>query len=256
MERREFIAGACAASLGLATAATAENKNERDYFELRQYVIESEEQKNLLDVFMRDAAMPAYKRLGIGPVGVFYPMEDLGPAYVLIRHASLESFAGATQKLLADAEFMAKGSAFLDADASKPAYKRMEVWLMVGFAGMARLERPVENEGRVFQLRMYESSSVKAGQKKIEMFNKSEIDIFRKTGLNPVFFGENLTGSKMPNLTYMLGFSDMEENKKSWGQFMRDPDWRALRAMPEYADSKIVSNITNIMLRPADYSQI
>jgi hypothetical protein len=49
------------------------------------------------------------------------------------------------------------------------------------------------------------------------MFNEGgEIAIFRRTGLAPVFFGEALVGSKIPNLTYMLGFDDMEALEKGW----------------------------------------
>ena len=76
--------------------------------------------------------------------------------------------------------------------------------------------------GRVFQLRTYESPSAKTGLKKIEMFNDAgEIRIFREVGLNPVFFGQTLIGSKMPNLTYMLGFKSMDEQKAAWGRLAR-----------------------------------
>jgi hypothetical protein len=90
------------------------------------------------------------------------------------------------------------------------------------------------------------------------MFNVGEIAIFRKTGLHPVFFGETLAGTKMPNLTYMLVFKDMEESKANWKRFSADPDWKALRSDPEYADKAVLrkGGITNLYLRPADYSQI
>jgi NIPSNAP protein len=88
------------------------------------------------------------------------------------------------------------------------------------------------------------------------MFNTAEIDIFRKTGLNPVFFGETLTGDKMPNLTYMLVFNNMDERQANWKRFGGSPEWKALRAIPEYADKKILCGITNLYLKPADYSQI
>ena len=129
---------------------------------------------------------------------------------------------------------------------------------MVAFKGIPKLERPIAaTDERIFQLRIYESPSVVKGQKKIEMFNDAgEIAIFRKTGLNPVFFGETLAGGKMPNLTYMLCFHSDEERKANWKQFVNHPEWLALRAMPEYADKEILCGITNLMLKPAAYSQI
>ena len=260
LNRREFMAMSGvtgAASLGgLAGARGAEAADARDYYELREYQIETEEQKKAFGAFMGDTAIPALNRIGISPVGIFQPPDEISPIYVLLRHRSIESLATATQKLLADEEFLSKGATFLDAPSSSPAYARVESSLMVAFTGMPRLETPAKSESRVFQLRTYESPSIKTGQKKIEMFNTAEVDIFRKTGLNPVFFGETLVGSKMPNLTYMLAFDSMEEQKAAWKRFGSDPDWKKLSAKPEYANDKILCGITNLPLRPADCSQI
>ncbi len=228
------------------------------YYELRRYEIETEEQKAGFDKFASEAALPAWNRLAIAPVGVFYPDAGLSPIYVLLPHMSFASFATLTPMLSEDQEFLEKGGDFLNAPTSRPAYKSLEVQLMVAFEGMPVLERPIEAPERVFQLRIYESPSVKTGQKKIEMFNTAEIAIFRKVGLHPVFFGETLAGTKMPNLTYMLVFTDMDESKANWKKFRDDPGWQKLRAIPEYADKAILrpKGITNLYLKPASYSQI
>jgi len=230
----------------------------RQYYELRKYEIETEQQKSGFDRFVADAAIPALNRLGIGPVGVFCPQEGISPIYVLMPHGSIESVNTLMERLMEDSEFLAKGSDFIDAPAGAPAYKNLEVSLHRAFEGMPRLERPTDAPGRIFQLRIYESPSEKTGLKKIEMFNTAEIAIFRKVGLHPVFFGQTLAGAKMPNLTYMLGFKDMEESRAAWKAFGGDPDWQRLRAMPEYADKAILreKGITNIYLKPASYSQI
>jgi hypothetical protein len=54
----------------------------------------------------------------------------------------------------------------------------------------------------------------------------------------------------------MLGFEDADAQKAAWGKFGRHPEWQKLRAMPEYADSRIIRGITNLVLKPAAYSQI
>jgi len=176
--------------------------------------------------------------------------------YVMLRHSSLWTFATATQRLLADEEFVKAGGAFLDSPATDPAYTRVESSLLMAFEGMAKVEVPTKKDSRVFQLRIYESPSVKTGQKKIEMFNVGELAVFREVGLNPVFFGEAIAGELMPNLTYMLGFDDDDTRKAAWKKFGGHPEWKRLKAMPEYADKKILSNITNIPLKPALYSQV
>jgi hypothetical protein len=160
-------------------------------------------------------------------------------------------------RLAADAEFLAKGADFINAPASAPAFKRMESSLLLAFQGMPHIETPVQTPGRVFHLRTYESPSVKTGLKKIEMFNDAgEIKIFREVGLNPVFFGQTLIGTKMPNLTYMLVFKDAAEHKAAWGKFGAHPEWRRLKGMPEYSDKEILCGITDVPLIAADYSQV
>jgi hypothetical protein len=52
----------------------------------------------------------------------------------------------------------------------------------------------------------------------------------------------------------MLGFDDMDTKEKSWDRFSNDPGWKKLKANTYYKDT--VSNITNILLRPASCSQI
>jgi hypothetical protein len=125
--------------------------------------------------------------------------------------------------------------------------------------GMPKLEVPAtaaDKKPRIFELRTYESHSKKANKKKIEMFNNGEIAIFRRTGLQPVFFGETLIGAKLPNLTYMLTFENMPAHDKNWGAFGSDPEWKKLSATPGYTDPEIVTNISNVFLRPTAYSQV
>ena len=44
---------------------------------------------------------------------------------------------------------------------------------------------------------------------------------FYETGLHPVFFGETIIGEKLPQLTYMLTFKDMEERDANWKKVCR-----------------------------------
>lgn len=259
MNRRTFMAlsAAGAASLSaLSGYAEAEPGAARDYYELRQYHVETEEQAKGVMTFLGEAMIPALNRLGVHPAGVFQPADGFSPVYLLLRYASLDVFSSLNQKLLADPEYTAKGAAFLDAPAAAPAYKRVESALLLAFAGMPHLDTPAKSPDRVLQLRIYESPSVKTGQKKIEMFNTAEIGIFRRTGLNAVFFGETLAGGKMPNLTYMLAFENMEDQQAAWDRFRADPEWLKLRAMPEYDDKVILCGITNLFLKAAPCSQI
>jgi hypothetical protein len=259
--RRDFlVAGGAglAAMVGTAPAGADEGSaGGRDFYEVRQYLVDNDDQRRGLDDFFRDVAIPGLNRMGVGPVGVFHPAKDPGPTYVILRHKSIESVVASTHGQATDAASLSKGAAVLAPPSGKPAYRRMESSLLLAFKGMPAMETPAKGSDRVFQLRIYESPSIAAGQKKIEMFNDAgEIALFRRAGLNPVFFGESLVGPKMPNLTYMLGFESEDALKAAWSKFVADPDWKKISGMPEYSDKVILSGITNIVLKPAEGSQI
>ena len=65
-----------------------------------------------------------------------------------------------------------------------------------------------------------------------------------------------MIGSNLPSLTYMLVFADMAAREKSWATFREDPEWVKLRTTPGYSNAEVLTNITNLFLRPTDYSQI
>jgi hypothetical protein len=244
------------AGLSSSVIAGENDGGEREYLEFRKYHLPVGSKKNQVGNFLRHDGIPAMNRIGIGPVGVFTAM--YGPSqptlYVLLVHKSIETVVNSASLLMADKEYRKAGTEFVEAPLSDPAYVRMESSLMVAFKNMPKVEAP-EKKSRIFELRTYESHSLMANKKKIEMFNEGgEIAIFRKTGLQPVFFGETLIGPAMPNLTYMLVFDDLADRDKKWDVFRNDPEWKALRTNPAYRDT--VSNITDIILRPTTYSQI
>jgi len=257
MDRREFltVAGAAGAAVSLGAGAAAEDAT-REYYELRQYSFDSKEQTDAFHGPAGEIVLPALNRAGISPVGVFVPVEGFSPVYLLLRHATLESFATLNTRLLADQTFMEQGASFLNVEYTTPTYARIQSSLMVAFTSMPHLETPVKSPDRVFQLRTYESPTLLAAQSKIKMFNEAEIDIFRRCGVNPVFFGETIAGAAMPNLTYMVGFDNTDAQTNAWNTFRAHPDWKELSSRPEYAKKNLVSNITNVVLKPTAYSQI
>lgn len=275
MDRREFVSAALVAGGAFlpgavlsaegqgAGAGRPAEKQGSEFYELRRYRLRRGPAQALADAYLRQAAVPAWQRAGAGPVGVFSVMigaESPG-FYVVIPHRTLDAAATMQERLAADVEFQKAGAPFLDAAATAPAFVRIESSLTRAFDGMPRIELPfgggeAGRRPRIFELRIYESHSEKAGKKKIEMFNTGEIAIFRRAGLQPVFFGETVIGPSMPNLTYMLVYEDMAAHDRQWSAFSSDPEWKKLSTTPGWTDPEIVSNITNMYLRPTAYSQI
>jgi hypothetical protein len=268
MKRREFLTSSVAAAgLGALLVETGANAQEaaapvaREFYELKLYHLRRGPMTERFDRFYKEASIPALNRAGVEKVGVF--SVAVGPEsptmYVLLTHKSPESITGLADRLTGDEEYHKAGAEFINAPATDPAYVRVESSLMAAFHGMPKLEVPALGEGnksRLFELRTYESASKKANRKKIEMFEKGEIAIFRRNGVQPVFFGETLIGANLPNLTYMVVFENQAAHDKNWAAFGADPEWKKLSHTPGYEDSEIVSNISNVFLRPTAYSQI
>ena len=212
----------------------------------------------MLDAYLSKAFIPAVRRLGCGPVGVFAEAakEDVQKVFILVVHKNAEAVAALPLKLAADAEYVKSAGDYLAAKAADPVYQRIESSLLLAIGGMPKLVPYDASKPRLFNLRIYESHNERAAAKKVEMFEKGEIEIFKKVGLTPVFFASSVIGGAQPNLTYMLVFPDEAERQASWNRFRAHPDWLRLKAIPEYADKEIVSKITNYILTPAAYSEI
>ncbi|MGB7283877.1 MAG: NIPSNAP family protein [Candidatus Acidiferrum sp.] len=266
MNRRKFLT-ASAVGLGASKLNLSAMRNDaadgksRQYYELRQYRVQSGRQQKITDAFLRDALVPALNRLGVSPVGVFnVEIGEGSPRFhVLLPAASVDVLATAETRLGLDAEYLRAGAPFLAAPAEQPAMVRMESSLMIAFAGWPVLKLPAataEHKDRLFELRTYESPSDQDHRRKVEMFNSGEFEVFEKAGFWQVFFGDVLVGAKLPCLTYMVGFASLAERVEEWKTFGSLPEWKKLTSSPRYSFESIVSNIANTILRPTEYSQI
>ena len=263
MKRRQFLA----ASIATSAAALAGNASAqppaptREFYQLRRYNLISGPQLTLTEDYLGNALIPALGRMGMGPVGAF--KLDIGqdtPAdYVLIPGPSVSALAELDLQLAKDDDFLKLASPFWNSTATAPAFQRVEISLLSAFPGWPRLTPPASaaaKSKRIFQLRTYESPSNGDHVRKIEMFHSGEFDIFLKAGFHPVFFGDTLIGSRMPNLTYMLSFADQAELESCWNAFRDAPAWKKLSSDPHFASDQIVTNITNLILSPLNCSQV
>jgi len=266
MKRRSFVKtsfltgslGALAPVAGFALNESADLKKAQEFYELRVYTLKSETQQKLVENYLQTALIPAYNRSGIQKVGVFSELKPTGQTrlYMIIPFKSVSDFLKMPDKLVTDIAYNEAGKDYLNVSAAEPAYERIESSLLKAFARMPVMETGEKKAG-LFELRRYESAGELAAKKKIEMFNEAgEIGIFKSVGLRPIFFGETLMGTFMPNLTYMLSFDNMEEHDRLWKLFGSDPEWKKISSKPEYADAKIVSRITSTFLVSTPISQI
>jgi hypothetical protein len=194
--------------------------------------------------FIGKVYLPALTRAGGSPVGVFGNLIGPDSPYTLTvaQFSTLDAWEAAAGKLDGEAHFV-----------------RMEVTLLRAFSSMPVIEVPKplgDGRSRIFELRTYESNNPKTLARKIRMFDEGEIELFRKVGMVPVFFGETIAGQRMPNLAYMVGYEDLAAREKIWSTFVSHPEWKKMLAQPGVSDAEIVSNISNSVLRPMAFSAI
>jgi hypothetical protein len=268
MHRREFLAATSATALGLAMARSARaagSDQGKALIEIRTYHFASPQKQQAYEKFIGQTEIPALNRAGINPVGAFKLLAKDNPLlkleadstdiYVVFPHKSIESLLTMEDRLAADEAYQKEGVSLLVTPQKDPAFLRYESRLLSAFDVFPQIQVPNHAPGRLVQLRTYESHTRERARKKLEMFQQGgEIPIFNRSGMPGVFFGECLIGDKMPNLTYMLSFESDQAQKDGWAAFGKDPEWKKLSKDPQYKDT--VSNITNLLLRPIEGSQI
>lgn len=268
MKRREFLAASAASALGVAigrSAAAAEGSTGKALIEVRVYHFASADKQQAYAKFLGEVEIPALNRAGVQPVGAFRlfgkdnpkltPPGDSTDLYVILPYKSAETLITLEDRLAADEAYQQAGASLLNTPKNQPAFARYESSLLSAFDQFPQVQVPNTSPERLIQLRTYESHSRERARKKLEMFQQGgELEIFKRSGMPGVFFGEALVGTKLPNLTYMLSFENDDAQKKGWNNFGKDPDWKKLSKDDAFKDT--VSTITNLLLRPIEGSQI
>lgn len=244
-------------SLTLLISASAYSKEpERYYYQIKVYHFKTQEQEKRIDNFLKDAYLPAMHRAGIKHLGVFKPItQDKNDKliYVFIPFRKLQQLESTVTKLDNDKIYQQDGKDYLNALYNDVPYSRIEAILMHAFTGMPKPAVPqlnTQKSERFYELRSYESATENYSLNKIKMFNISEGSIFDKLNFNAVFYGQVVSGSRMPNLMYMTTFKNKADRDKHWAAF--SPEYSKIKSLPEYQNN--VSGNVQVYLYPADYS--
>lgn len=242
----------------LANTLSAQN---RTIYQIKTYLMNSEQQMEITENFLKDAYIPALKRTGITHIGVFKPKtidaDSIKKVVVLIPFASLDAFLNIDDKLSADNIYKTAGANYLNAPFNKPPYLRIESTLLEAFTDHSNLTVPKSLSSpraeRVYEMRSYEAATESILDNKIDMFNAGgEIALFDRLNFNHVFYGAVISGNKMPNLMYMTTFDNQEKRDALWKAFFSSPEWKVLSAESKYKNN--VSKAEIFFLTPTEYS--
>jgi hypothetical protein len=223
----------------------------KDIYEWRIYSLTQND--GTLDTFFEKILIPAYNRQGVS-VGAFEPFKkgDLEQRYLLFVYPDIETYLKVKKDIWKDNTFRAGAQPYYDKTAPNPVYKNFESYLAEAFDRMPEINKPSKDR-TLFELRIYRSPNEEANQRKVEMFNVDEMAIFDKTGINPVCYGEVLSGPRMPSLIYLTWYKDKDTRDKAWDSFVNHPDWKNISKLEKYKYT--ATDNTIIQLTPMPYSQ-
>lgn len=232
----------------------------REFYQIKTYVFKTEQQLEATEKYLKDAFLPGLKKIGIKNIGVFKPRpnatDTIKKVILVIPFSSMTQFLELDSKLAKDKNYLASGSDYLNASYQQAPYLRIESILLKAFSDHPILSTPNLNSpraNRVYELRSYESATEAIYKNKVDMFNAGgEIKLFDRLAFNAVFYGEVISGTKMPNLMYMTTFADQESRDSHWKAFVDSPEWKGLIAMEKYKNN--ISHIDITFLYPTDYS--
>jgi hypothetical protein len=245
--------------VGSYTTLLSQNQ-QREFYQLKTYTLDNEKQEALTDDYLRDAYLPAIKKMGINNVGVFKVRSNkftiANKIYVLIPFKSLDQLYSLDIALTKDGSYNLAGESYIKAPHDNAPFQRMESVVLRAFKDMPKMA-PSKVEGpredRIYELRSYESPTEAIFKNKVDMFNAGgEVVLFEELGFNAVFYAEVLSGDKMPNLMYMTTFKNQESRDEHWKAFGNAPKWKEISSRPKYQNN--VSHIDRMFLYPTEYS--
>ena len=232
----------------------------QEFYQLKIYNLDTDDQVQTVDDYLQQAYLPALKRISPRQVGVFKPRpnetDSLKKIYVLIPFTSMPEFLSLEEALNNDSTYIISGNAYLNAAFDNPPYTRIQSTLLAAFSEMPKMQTPYlegPREDRIYELRSYESATERLYSTKVDMFNAGgEVKLFDRLKFNAVFYGEVISGSKMPNLMYMTTFKDQTSRDEHWEAFVDSPEWKEMSALPKYENT--VSHVDIYFLYPTAYS--
>jgi hypothetical protein len=228
------------------------------YYQIKIYHFKTQAQENTLDNYLKTAYLPLLHKKGINNVGVFKPVEtDTADRriYVFIPFKTWKSIETFNASADEPNSFAVNNQDYTNAAYNKAPYSRVETIIITAFVTRPQplaIKLTGERAKRVYELRSYESPTEALNYNKVRMFNSGETDLFDRLGFNPVFYGNVIAGSHMPNLMYLTTFNDKADRDKHWDAFGKDAQWKDLSGRKEFQNNVSKGDIT--FLYPTDYS--
>jgi NIPSNAP len=268
MDRRSFLVkNVAAAALGSAAlqstsaAQDAENREaqsaSRGYYQFLTLRLQSGPQMGRMLGWFEKRAFPLFEKYKLGPVGLFtVSVGSAIPSLVgIFPYPSLAQMEATWAKLAADADWVA---AHAELDAGDPAFYREDVSVLraTTFSPPLTATAAGDPPHKLYELRIYESPTVRQLGYLHDRFGGGEIEIFHKSGIHPVLYADTIIGPNIPNMTYLIPYENEGSRENAWKAFGSNPDWQRIRDESLRKGGEIVRNVTNMFLAPTSFSML
>jgi hypothetical protein len=236
---------------------------QKDIYEILVYKLKSADQLTATDNYLKDAYLPAMHRLGIKQIGVFKPVSndtaEIKRIFVIVPYISLDVWRRTKLNLETDPVYAEAKKTFTDADTSHLPFVRLESTILEAFPDQQKLIPTTlkSNPDALYELRSYESPTEKLHRLKVTMFNAGgEVILFKRLDFQAVFYADVLSGSRMPNLVYMVVFENAAAREEHWKAFGSSKEWKTISTDPQYENNISVNHIDSILMKRTPYSDL
>ncbi len=264
IDRRSFLlkstsaaAFASAAALtGRATGPEGEPAT-APFIEILTFRLHFGEQNNRLLAWLEKHAVPMLQKHRVGPAGFF--TVEIGPhvpaVVEILSYPSLAEMEAAWGRVQADKDW---ATAIAELESSGPPFFRLDTVLLraTNFCPPLKATPPEKAGHRIYELRFYEASTHRQLEFMHGRFAAGEIDVFHKTGINPILYADTVFGPNIPNMAYLIPFESEAHREKAWAAFRASPEWAKIAEEWMARSGELARNISNTILVPAGFSAL
>src|SRR5216684_3955207 len=252
MHRRRFIG--VLGALSLAKAATPEKRTK--FYAFEHFTLKNGSGVSRLHDFLSQALLPAMNRVHSGPKIILEQL--VGPhtpeALAIYGFSSMEEMWDVHTKVMQD---QATGKALQALESgAEPAFESVDSSVVEAADYSPEIKPEASDTPRIFEVRVYHSPTFRQLGLLHERFRGPEIKIFHRAGIHPILYGSTVIGPNIPNLVYVIPYTDLASREKAWNAFGADPEWQKVRKESIERGGEIVSSNQILLYKAAKYSPV
>jgi hypothetical protein len=236
----------------LAAAAIAQSKDTR-YYELRIYYAAPGKLDALIKRFS-DHTTKIFEKHGMTNVGYWVPTNnDKNTLYYILSYPGKEARAKSWDAFRADPQWTKVKD---ESEVNGKLVDSVQSKFLFATDLLPKINDKRSKTERVFELRTYHCNPGKLPNL-ITRFRDHTLKIFENHGMeNIVYFVDERPNGEQSDLVYLLAHKSEEAAKKSWDDFLKDPEWIKVRDESEKDGKLLTGPPERVYLKPLPFSKL